>query len=141
MKNTGMKNTVTLVILDGWGHAPDGDSNAVSLANTPNFDRILNKYSSGFLTAHGPKVGLPDGQMGNSEVGHTTIGAGRVVWMDLPKIDRAIEAGALAKNATLLAAINKIKSAGGRAHIAGLVSNGGVHAHENHIRALAENCL
>ena len=141
MKDTDKKNTVTLVILDGWGHAPDGPANAVSLAKTPNFDRIVSQYPGGLLGAHGPAVGLPEGQMGNSEVGHTTIGAGRIVWMDLPKIDRAISEGALAQNTTLLGSIEKTKAVGGMMHIAGLVSDGGVHAHESHIRALAEICL
>lgn len=141
LEQANLKNTVTLVILDGWGHAPDGNANAVSLAHTPNFDRIVKECPGGFLEAHGPAVGLPEGQMGNSEVGHTTIGAGRVVWMDLPKIDRAISDGSLAQNTALLSTIAKTKAAGGVMHIAGLVSDGGVHAHENHIRALIEICL
>lgn len=132
------KQTTVLIILDGWGIGDPVATNAVYSGKTPNFDRILQQYPHGQLAAHGAAVGLPDGQMGNSEVGHTTIGAGRIVWMDLPRIDRAIETGELATNATLQASLAKIKAAGGRAHIAGLVSEGGVHAHQRHVRALAE---
>ncbi len=131
-----MKNTVTLIILDGWGHNPDQEANAIALAKTPNFDRICAQYPNGFLKAHGNAVGLPKGQMGNSEVGHTTIGAGRVVWMDLPKIDRAVEDGSLAKNTVLMEGLSKVNRAGGRVHIMGCASNGGVHAHEDHLVAL-----
>ncbi len=90
---------VVLIILDGWGLSPSRDANAVALAETPNFDRIWAECPHATLTAQGRAVGLPEGQMGNSEVGHTNIGAGRVVWMDLPRIDKAIEDGAFAANA------------------------------------------
>ncbi len=131
------KSPTVLVILDGWGIGEPVSTNAVFAANTPNFDRISNEYPKGQLKAHGYAVGLPEGQMGNSEVGHMTIGAGRVVWMDLPKIDRAIEVGELAKNPRIGSAIQAIKAQDGAAHVLGLCSAGGVHAHEMHIAALA----
>ena len=89
---------VVLCILDGWGHREEREANAPALANTPNFDRISKENSKAYLTTHGPDVGLPTGQMGNSEVGHTNIGAGRVVAMDLGQIDLAIEDGSFFKN-------------------------------------------
>ena len=92
---------VVLCILDGWGLRDQRKDNAVALANTPNFDRIMSDCPNSTLTAHGPNVGLPDGQMGNSEVGHTNIGAGRVVWMDLPKINNAITDGSFHTNEAL----------------------------------------
>ncbi len=131
------KKSTVLVILDGWGVGEAAPSNAVWAARTPNFDDISARYPRGQLKAHGGAVGLPEGQMGNSEVGHMTIGAGRVVWMDLPKIDKAIEEGALAGNPSIGAAVAKIKAAGGAVHILGLCSRGGVHAHEMHVAALA----
>ena len=87
---------VVLCILDGWGLSPSREANAVALGDTPNFDRIWATCPHAQLAAHGPDVGLPEGQMGNSEVGHTNIGAGRVVWMDLPRIDNAIADGSFA---------------------------------------------
>ncbi|MFO1106972.1 MAG: 2,3-bisphosphoglycerate-independent phosphoglycerate mutase [Amaricoccus sp.] len=129
---------VVLCILDGWGIRADTVGNAVALGNTPNFDRIWATCPHAQLAAHGPAVGLPEGQMGNSEVGHTNIGAGRVVWMDLPRIDNAIAEGSFATNAELLAFIGRLKETGGTAHLAGLTSPGGVHAHQRHITALAQ---
>ena len=137
----GMKKTTTLIILDGWGVSSEVEHNAVAMAKTPNFDDIVKNYPSGLLKAHGNAVGLPEGQMGNSEVGHTTIGAGRVVWMDLPKIDNAIADGSLANNPALLENLQRIKGAKGRVHIMGCASEGGVHAHENHLVALAQIAL
>ena len=96
---------VVLCILDGWGLNPTREANAVALGETPNFDRIWQTCPHATLRAHGPDVGLPEGQMGNSEVGHMNIGAGRVVWMDLPRIDRAIEDGSFAGNDKLLVPI------------------------------------
>ena len=128
---------VVLCILDGWGLRLERENNAVALADTPNFDRIMNECPSSTLTAHGNAVGLPEGQMGNSEVGHTNIGAGRVVWMDLPKIDNQIETGAFGQNAILQGFIEKLKASGGVAHLAGLASPGGVHAHQRHIARAA----
>ncbi|MFT3972875.1 MAG: 2,3-bisphosphoglycerate-independent phosphoglycerate mutase [Amaricoccus sp.] len=128
---------VVLCILDGWGLSPSTEANAVALGRTPNFDRIWSTCPHAQLLACGPDVGLPEGQMGNSEVGHTNIGAGRVVWMDLPKIDNAIADGSFAENAELHAFIDKVKAANGAVHLAGLASPGGVHAHQRHIAAAA----
>ncbi len=129
---------VVLCILDGWGLRPEREANAVALADTPNFDRVMAECPHSTLTTFGPAVGLPEGQMGNSEVGHMNIGAGRVVWMDLPKINKAIEEGSFAKNAALKKFIKSIQNSGGVAHVAGLASPGGVHAHQDHIVAVAE---
>ena len=128
---------VVLCILDGWGLSPDRDANAVALAATPNVDRIMQGCPSSTLTACGTAVGLPEGQMGNSEVGHMNIGAGRVVWMDLPRINNAIADGSFAENKALAEFVARLKVSGGRAHIAGLVSNGGVHSHSDHVLAAA----
>lgn len=129
---------VVLCILDGWGIREADDANAPALANTPNFDRILRDCPSSQLITHGPDVGLPNGQMGNSEVGHTNIGAGRVVPMDLGMIDLAIEDGSFFKNPALLDFIDRLKASGGTAHLSTLVSDGGVHGHINHIIAAAQ---
>ena len=123
---------VALVILDGWGCAPPGPGNAVSLAETPNFDRLWAEYPHTTLKASGEAVGLPHGQMGNSEVGHLTIGSGRVLDQDLQRINRAIEDGSFFENRALKAAFGK----GGDVHLLGLVSKGGVHSHLNHLKAL-----
>ena len=113
-----MPKPVVLCILDGWGLSDHADANAPVLADTPHFDRIMKTCPKNTLVAHGPDVGLPEGQMGNSEVGHMNIGAGRVVWMDLPKINNAIADGSFAMNAALQSALANAKSAGGRVHIA-----------------------
>ena len=129
---------VVLCILDGWGLRDQREDNAVALANTPDFDRVIAECPNATLTAHGPDVGLPEGQMGNSEVGHMNIGAGRIVWMDLPKINNDIADGSFDTNAALLRFIESMKASGGTAHLAGLASPGGVHAHQNHIVRMAE---
>lgn len=129
---------VVLCILDGWGLRDQRKDNAVALANTPNFDRIMSECPNATLTAHGPDVGLPEGQMGNSEVGHTNIGAGRVVWMDLPKINNAITDGSFHTNEALLRFAATLKKTGGTAHVAGLASPGGVHAHQDHTVEIAK---
>jgi 2,3-bisphosphoglycerate-independent phosphoglycerate mutase len=123
---------VALVILDGWGCAPPGPGNAISLADTPVFDRLWAEYPHTTIKASGEAVGLPPGQMGNSEVGHLTIGAGRVLDQDLQRINRAIEDGSFFENPALTAAFAK----GGDVHLLGLVSHGGVHSHIDHLRAL-----
>jgi 2,3-bisphosphoglycerate-independent phosphoglycerate mutase len=120
------------VILDGWGCAPPGPGNAVELAATPVFDRLWASYPHTTLQASGEAVGLPPGQMGNSEVGHLTIGAGRVLDQDLQRINRAIDDGSLHENAALKAAFAK----GGDVHLLGLASYGGVHSHMSHLKAL-----
>ena len=126
---------VVLCILDGWGIAPDPVSSAPAHANVPNFNRIWATCPHSTLTTFGPDVGLPSGQMGNSEVGHTNIGAGRVVAMDLGAIDLAIEDGSFAANPSLLEFVGKLKASGGAAHLIGVVSDGGVHGHLTHVLA------
>ena len=126
---------VVLCILDGWGHREDRRANAPALAHTPTFDRIIATCPHNLLITHGPDVGLPTGQMGNSEVGHTNIGAGRVVAMDLGQIDLSIEDGSFFANQALLDFIAKLKTTGGTAHLIGLMSDGGVHGHMSHILA------
>ncbi|MCE8471080.1 2,3-bisphosphoglycerate-independent phosphoglycerate mutase, partial [Rhodovulum sulfidophilum] len=128
---------VVLCILDGWGIGPTRDDNAPLLAETPNFDRLMQSCPHSVLTTFGPDVGLPSGQMGNSEVGHTNIGAGRVVAMDLGQIDLAIEDGSFFARPALTDFIAKMKASGGTAHLIGLVSDGGVHGHISHILAAA----
>ena len=128
--------SVTLVILDGWGLAPDGPGNAISLAATPVFDALWEQYPHTTLTASGRAVGLPDGQMGNSEVGHLNLGAGAVVMQDLTRIDLAIEEGALAENTILRDAFAAGAETGSRLHLVGLVSDGGVHSSDRHLQAL-----
>ncbi|WP_170605685.1 2,3-bisphosphoglycerate-independent phosphoglycerate mutase [Ruegeria arenilitoris] len=129
---------VVLCILDGWGVSDSTEANAPLMANTPTFDSIMSKGPHAKLITHGPDVGLPSGQMGNSEVGHTNIGAGRVVAMDLGQIDLAIEDGSFFENAALQTFIANVKAVGGTAHLMGLVSDGGVHGHLNHIIAAAK---
>lgn len=126
---------VVLCILDGWGLSSDTAHNAPHLAHTPTFDRLMAECPNNTLITHGRDVGLPTGQMGNSEVGHTNIGAGRVVAMDLGQIDLAIEEGSFQTNDALLAFIAKMQETGGTAHLMGLVSDGGVHGHLVHIIA------
>jgi len=126
---------VCLVILDGWGLAPPGPGNAVELANTPVFDRLWAEHPHTELTTCGRAVGLPDGQMGNSEVGHLNLGAGAVVRQDLTRIDDAIVDGSFARNEALLRACGVARDRG-RLHLMGLVSAGGVHASMDHLRAL-----
>jgi 2,3-bisphosphoglycerate-independent phosphoglycerate mutase len=133
-----MTEPVVLCILDGWGLSERAEANAPHLAHTPNFDRLMQTCPNATLTTHGPDVGLPRGQMGNSEVGHTNIGAGRVVAMDLGQIDLAIEDGSFAENDALGRFIARLQDSGGRAHLMGLVSDGGVHGHIAHIAAAAK---
>jgi 2,3-bisphosphoglycerate-independent phosphoglycerate mutase len=134
----GSSTLVALVILDGWGCAPPGPGNAVELAETPVFDRPWARFPHTTLEASGAAVGLPPGQMGNSEVGHLTIGAGRVVYQDLVRINKAIEDGSFFENEALVAAFARARERGGDVHLLGLVSYGGVHSHIDHLRALLE---
>jgi len=129
---------VTLVILDGWGIAPPGPGNAVELADTPVFDRLLATYPHTTLVASGEAVGLPPGQMGNSEVGHLTIGSGRVLDQDFQRVNRAVSDGSLFANEALVSAFRRARERGGDMHLLGLVSHGGVHSHIDHLRALLE---
>src|ERR1700741_4386315 len=132
------RRPVMLVILDGWGWRESTDDNAVRQAKTPTFDRLWNSSPHGFLRTCGKDVGLPDGQMGNSEVGHLNIGAGRVVMQDLPRIGEAIARGEIKNAPALLGLIAKLKKSGGTCHLMGLVSPGGVHSHQDHAAALAK---
>jgi 2,3-bisphosphoglycerate-independent phosphoglycerate mutase len=129
---------VVLVILDGWGCAPAGPGNAVALAHTPVFDRLWAEYPHATLEASGEAVGLPKGQMGNSEVGHLTIGSGRILDQDLQRVSRAIADGSLFQNDALTSAFRRARERGGDVHLLGLVSYGGVHSHLDHLRALLE---
>jgi 2,3-bisphosphoglycerate-independent phosphoglycerate mutase len=127
---------LVLIIMDGWGCAPDGPSNAVSLANTPVMDSLLAQYPHTVLEASGTRVGLPAGQMGNSEVGHLNIGAGRVVYQDLVRISLAIQDGSFFQNPAFLKAMEQVKSRGSKLHLLGLLGPGGVHSHVDHLYAL-----
>jgi len=129
---------VMLVILDGWGFRPACPDNAVALAATPTFSALWAAGPRGYLHTCGPAVGLPEGQMGNSEVGHLNLGAGRVVVQDLPRIDAAIADGSLAKLPALVDLIERLRASGGTCHLLGLLSEGGVHSHQRHALALAE---
>jgi 2,3-bisphosphoglycerate-independent phosphoglycerate mutase len=128
----GSTDLVALVILDGWGCAPPGPGNAVELADTPVFDRLWRTYPHTTVKASGEAVGLPPGQMGNSEVGHLTIGSGRVLFQDLMRVNFAIEDGSFFENEALRSAFER----GNQVHLLGLVSHGGVHSHIDHLRAL-----
>ena len=128
---------VVLCILDGWGARRDGADNAIAAAATPVWDRLLASCPSALLDASGAAVGLPDGQMGNSEVGHMNIGAGRIVPQDLPRIDHAIADGELDRNRTLQDFVDRLRARNGVCHLLGLLSPGGVHAHDRQLSALA----
>jgi len=125
-------------VLDGWGCAPAGPGNAVELAATPVFDRLWREYPHTTLRASGEAVGLPEGQMGNSEVGHLTIGSGRILFQDLQRVNVAIRDGSLYENPALLAPFERARARGGGVHLLGLVSHGGVHSHIDHLQALLE---
>ncbi len=129
---------VVLAILDGWGEREACESNAICQAATPNLDRLAESSPRALIDASEGEVGLPDGQMGNSEVGHMNLGAGRVVEQDLPRIDAAIAEGALAGNEALKGFIAALEASGGTAHVMGLLSPGGVHSHQRHMAAVAE---
>jgi 2,3-bisphosphoglycerate-independent phosphoglycerate mutase len=133
-----MPNPLLLMILDGWGINDHTDNNAISRAATPNMTRLCREYPCTQLDASGMAVGLPDGQMGNSEVGHLNIGAGRIVYQDLTRISKAIEDGSFFSNKVLLDCIARTKASGGSLHLAGLLSDGGVHSHNTHLYALLE---
>ena len=132
------RRPVMLVILDGWGWREEKADNAIRQAKTPTFDRLWQNGPHGFLRTSGKDVGLPDGQMGNSEVGHLNIGAGRVVMQDLPRIANAIAAGDIKSAPALTDLIKKLKASGGTCHLLGLISPGGVHSHQDQAAALAK---
>ena len=129
---------VVLLILDGWGHRDDPADNALAQATLPNWHRLWSSAPHTLIHTEGRHVGLPDGQMGNSEVGHMNLGAGRIVYQDLTRIDAAIEDGSFFANAELLAACTAAQAAGSTLHVMGLLSPGGVHSHESHIVAMLE---
>ncbi len=135
------KKPVVLCILDGWGDEKNPSYNAPKLAHTPVFDRLLSTYPSSRLQACGLAVGLPEGQMGNSEVGHTNIGAGRIVLQTLPRIDQSCKTLAFTRTPTYIEYIARLKTSGGTAHIVGIVSDGGVHGHQSHVVTYANAVL
>jgi len=127
---------LVLIILDGWGYRTETKANAIALARKPVYDRLLREYPNTLIQTSGPSVGLPDGQMGNSEVGHLNIGAGRIVHMDSTRIELMIQNGELFSNPSLLGAIKNARSGGRRLHLFGLLSDGGVHSYQTHLHAL-----
>ncbi|WP_363799360.1 hypothetical protein ABU614_04215 [Lysobacter firmicutimachus] len=138
MSATSRPKPVVLLILDGWGHRDDPADNALAQAELPNWRALLASEPHTLIHTEGRHVGLPDGQMGNSEVGHMNLGAGRIVYQDLTRIDAAIEDGSFYANAELRAACAAAREAGGTLHVMGLLSPGGVHSHEQHIFAMLE---
>lgn len=132
---------VALIILDGWGHGLHPKSDALRLANTPYIDSLYREYPNSELVTFGEEVGLPEGQMGNSEVGHMNIGAGRIVYQELAKINNAIKTGELKDNAVFLKALETAKANDKALHFMGLLSDGGVHAHINHLLALIDYAI
>ncbi len=139
-QQTAPRRPTLLVIMDGVGINPSREHNAMALADTPNFDRYFASYPHTLLQASGAAVGLPDGQMGNSEVGHLTIGAGTIIRQDLVMIDEAIQDGSFLNNEALNTAIENAKNNNGMLHLIGLASNGGVHSHTRHLCALLDLC-
>ncbi|HEY4389798.1 MAG TPA: 2,3-bisphosphoglycerate-independent phosphoglycerate mutase [Paenibacillus sp.] len=129
---------VALIIMDGFGLRKEVEGNAVAQANKPNYDRYLKQYPNTTLTASGEAVGLPEGQMGNSEVGHLNIGAGRIVYQDLTRISKSIREGEFFENETLVNAVRSAKNKGKKLHLYGLLSDGGVHSHINHMLAMLD---
>src|SRR5947209_4256000 len=128
---------LVLIILDGWGYRAETKANAIALARKPTYDRLLREYPNTLIHTSGPYVGLPEGQMGNSEVGHLNIGAGRIVHMDVTRIDRMIATGEFFSNPLLLDVMHYAR-AGRRLHLMGLCSDGGVHSLQTHLYALLE---
>ena len=127
---------MVLAVLDGWGNTPEQQHNAIHAASTPIMDALWHAYPHTLIEASGAHVGLPDGQMGNSEVGHLTIGAGRVIRQELVRISKAVQQDQLGENAALQALASDLKASGGRLHLLGLLSDGGVHSHINHLGGL-----
>ena len=132
------KRPLVLIILDGWGVHPRKEGNAIAQAATPNMSGLAQRYPSTTISISGLDVGLPDGQMGNSEVGHMHLGSGRVIYQDLTLIHRAIDDGSFFSNQVFLEAIRACKQSGGRLHLLGLLGDGGVHSHQRHLEALVE---
>lgn len=132
------KKPMVLVILDGYGHREEHQDNAILNAKTPVMDNLWKTYPHTLIAASGLDVGLPDGQMGNSEVGHVNLGAGRIVYQDLTRLDKEIKDGDFFENAVLAGAVDRAIEAGKAVHIMGLLSAGGVHSHEDHIMAMVD---
>ena len=137
---TTTKRPLALLILDGWGYRENPQDNAIFHANTPVLDKLTATYANSLISGSGLDVGLPDGQMGNSEVGHLNLGAGRIVYQELQRINVAIKTGEFASNPTLIQSIQYAKENQKPLHLIGLVSDGGVHAHTQHLKAL-EQCI
>jgi 2,3-bisphosphoglycerate-independent phosphoglycerate mutase len=129
---------IALLILDGWGHGPDPKVSAIAQAKTPFIDSLYEQYPNAELVTYGEEVGLPEGQMGNSEVGHINIGAGRIVYQELARINKEIREKSFHQNSVLLEAMQKAKAEGRKLHLMGLLSDGGVHSHINHLKALTD---
>ncbi|MFK5883194.1 MAG: 2,3-bisphosphoglycerate-independent phosphoglycerate mutase, partial [Candidatus Izemoplasma sp.] len=136
-----MKKPVILVVMDGFGITSKGKGNAIELANTPNIDLLMKEYPTSSLKAHGLNVGLPEGQMGNSEVGHLNLGAGRIVYQSLTRINKSIVDGDFFTNKAYLKAMDNVKVNNSKLHIFGLLSDGGVHSHIEHIKAMLDMAL
>ena len=130
------RGPLALIIIDGWGYSPIREGNAIALAATPNYDELTEKYPRTLLEAHGTRVGLPAGVMGNSEVGHLNIGSGRVIRMDVSRIDHAIETGEFYQNEVIVKAMDGAKSRAKALHLMGLISDGQVHSSQEHLYAL-----
>jgi 2,3-bisphosphoglycerate-independent phosphoglycerate mutase len=135
-----LNRKVILVIMDGWGLGQVPSSDAIRHAHVPFVSSLYSQYPNTTLTTYGEKVGLPEGQMGNSEVGHLNLGAGRIVYQELQRINVAIREGELAQNSVLLRSIQHAKEQGKPLHLLGLVSDGGVHSHLTHLKALLDIC-
>jgi len=129
---------MALIVLDGWGHSERSEHNAIRQARTPVWDALLARHPHTLIRASGADVGLPADQMGNSEVGHLNLGAGRVVYQEFTRVSRAIRTGSFFTNATLTGAVDRALAAGRAVHVLGLLSPGGVHSHEDHIHAMVE---
>ena len=132
------KRTTALIILDGWGYSQDLESNAILAARTPTWDKLWNTYPHTLISGSGTDVGLPDQQMGNSEVGHLNLGSGRVVYQDFSRISKAIEDGEFQQNPVIISAIDRAVTDDKAIHVMGLLSDGGVHSHINHIKAVMQ---
>ena len=130
---------LVLIVMDGFGVTIPSEGNAVSIAKKPVFDNLINNYPSATVQASGEMVGLPWGEVGNSEVGHMNIGAGRVMYQDLPRIDKSIVDGSFYKNDKILEAVEHVKKNKSSLHIMGLTSSGGIHSHINHLFALLKS--
>ncbi|HEX6592334.1 MAG TPA: 2,3-bisphosphoglycerate-independent phosphoglycerate mutase, partial [Moraxellaceae bacterium] len=135
---TASRKPYVLIVLDGFGHSDTSDSNAILAAKTPNWDRLLRENPHGLVSGSGEDVGLPDGQMGNSEVGHMNLGAGRVVYQDFTRITKAIRDGDFFTNPVITGVVDKAVAAGRAVHVLGLLSPGGVHSHEDHLAAMVD---